>query len=97
MHARKAVLERHGLSRGIPSTNDDLTAEHNSVTPPHSFTSLMLNCRVPEIDYYNLLTAPSGEFLPLLQLYYDGCTFPSAYQSQAFFESPLATVTVTSS
>ena len=58
----------------------------------------MLSCRVPEIDYYNLLTAPSGEVLPLLQLHYDDCKFSSAYQeSQAFLESPRATVTVTSS
>ena len=48
MHTRKAVPVRYRLLRGIPGTNDDLTAEHNSVPPPHSFTSLMLNCRVPD-------------------------------------------------
>ena len=54
MHVRKSVPEREGVTC-IPSTNDDLTAEHNSVTPSRSFTSLALNCRIPAIDYYNPL------------------------------------------
>ena len=68
------------MSRGISNTNYDLTAERNSVIPPRSFTSLVPNCQVPEIDYYNPLPAPSADFLPLLQFYNDDCEFPSSYQ-----------------
>ena len=89
MHVPKAVPERYKLSRGIPSANGGLTAERNSVTPPRSFTSLVPNCRVPEIDYNNPLPAPSGDLLLIFQFYIDDCEFPSSYQEpKAFRESP---------